>query len=169
IFSLGAITAFSQHSPRQDEVLAFPEKFVRKIERKAKKIDNKILKFSLKSYTKFQKLEKELEVKLLAKDSLLAGNIFNEENNLYRNFQKGFYKKKKNNSVSSGYISFIDSLTTSLNFLSESEKLFNLNKDQITQLSEAKENLTAVREQLLNATAIEKWVSLRKNILAEKL
>lgn len=169
IFSLGAITAFSQHSPRQDEVFAFPEKFVRKIERKAKKIDNKILKFSLKSYTKFQKLEKELEVKLLAKDSLLAGNIFNEENNLYRNFQKGFYKKKKNNSVSSGYISFIDSLTTTLNFLSESEKLFNLNEDQITQLSEAKENLTAVREQLLNATAIEKWVSLRKNILTEKL
>src|SRR5690606_15452093 len=106
IFCFSAITTFSQYSPEQDDVFMFPEKYVRKIERKARKFDNKIIKFTLKSFNKFKKLERKLEGKLLIKDSLLAGDIFNNDNNLSQSFQNIFLKKSKNISPSSGYISF---------------------------------------------------------------
>ena len=94
IFCFSAITTFSQYSPEQDDVFMFPEKYVRKIERKARKFDNKILKFSLKSFNKFKKLERKLEGKLLIKDSLLAGDIFNNDNNLSQSFQNIFLRKQ---------------------------------------------------------------------------
>lgn len=169
VFCFYTVSAFSQDRGVDNEILGFPEKFVSKIDRKAKKMDNKILKFANKSFKKFKNLERELETKLQEKDSILAKGLFNDKNDLSGIFQNDFFLGRKNNSISSGYISFIDSIASSLNFISDTKNVFSMSEGHVDQLNKAKESISAVKEQLLNAAEIEKMILVRKNSLNEKL
>lgn len=129
----------------------------------------KVNKQSSKLLSKMQRQEAKLHKKLSATDSLKAKELFTEDiQERYNNLQSNLINKteKLKRFPLKEYIPGIDSMQTSLNFLSKNA---NLPTDKIEQIKEVNEKLKSLQAELQKANDIQAFVREREAQLKEQL
>lgn len=129
----------------------------------------KVNKQSSKLLSKMQRQEDKLRKKLNATDSLKAKALFTEDiQDRYKDLQSNLTNKadKLKRFPLKEYIPGIDSMQTSLNFLS---KNVNLPTDKIEQIKEVSEKLKSLQAELQKANDIQAFIRERGAQLKEQL
>jgi hypothetical protein len=106
-------TAVAQDSTGQS-LLQIPSQYLESISSKSEKIEEKLDAKTKKALWQFRKQQNKLKRKLYKIDSSAANSIFNTAELKFSNLEKSFQQPQK----SSQYIPFLDTLKTSLKFLS---------------------------------------------------
>ncbi|MDE3185704.1 MAG: hypothetical protein KGM16_20010 [Bacteroidota bacterium] len=170
ICATATCTAQSADSLRDAENI--PAKFYSKVQKKYASIDNNLSKKSVKYLEKLQKQENRINKKLFSVDSL-SGKANEGVTKKYESFIQGFKEKKsKLDKVNlNEYNSYIDTLSTSLNFLKKLgsngkaalplEKLNEL-KDKFNQSAKVNEFITERKQQIQQL--LSKYTKLPRSI-----
>jgi len=147
LFATGLLSN-AQDSSRLDNFISFPDKLFGAIDKKARGIEEKLDRQTIKYLNRLEKQEQKLKRKLWKKDSLLASKIFSDVKNRYQELKTTPVTTSKYSSLYSGHF---DSLTTSLNFLQSNDLTDNPQK-ALSSLKDLKGKLNAseqIRKQLM--------------------
>lgn len=129
----------------------------------------KVNKQSLKLLSKMQRQEAKLHEKLSATDSLKAKALFTEDiQDRYKDLQSNLTNKadKLKRFPLKEYIPGIDSIQTSLNFLTKNT---NFPTDKIEQIKEVSEKLKSLQAELQKANDIQAFIREREAQLKDQL
>jgi hypothetical protein len=158
--------AFVQRGYSQDstlsKVLALPDKLFASIDKKTLAIESKLDKQTAMYLAKLQKQENKLKKKLFKKDSTLAKQLFTEVGSKYQSLQSLPQNVSKHSSVYSGHL---DSLSTALNLLKNSNLSSNTNNPQ---LEKTLQNLEGLQYRLNQTEQVKKYLQQRQQLLKEQ-
>ncbi|MFL5787737.1 MAG: hypothetical protein ACJ748_06770 [Flavisolibacter sp.] len=160
--SLSFLKVLSQDSSRLNKIISLPDKLFASLDKKTHSIETSLDKQTTKYLARLQKQENKLRSKLFEKDSSLAKQLFNNVNHDYEALRS---QKGKLNALENAYSGHLDSLSTSLKFLNES------NLQGLTGNSSLQKTLSeyAALQNKLNATnEIQKYISRRQQLLKEQ-
>jgi hypothetical protein len=132
---------------------------------KAGSIDQKIDKYTDKVLSKAQRLDARIKRKLEKIDSLKGAKVFANTEQQYKRLQE----KLQNPGRLQHFIPSLDSLSTSLKFLQENEKLIAATKDGKKKLTEALGKIKEMEGQFQKAEEITKFLKERKEYLRGQL
>ncbi|HEY6436034.1 MAG TPA: hypothetical protein VIY47_05555, partial [Ignavibacteriaceae bacterium] len=114
-----ATTSFGQDSNTTfNKVVDFPTKFLDNVNKKASKLEDKLMAYTEKALKKLERQEQKLKKKLAKKDSLAAMQVFGDVEGKYKELRE---KLSKGTDLASkanlnNYIPYFDTLKTSLKF-----------------------------------------------------
>jgi hypothetical protein len=114
-----------------DKVLNFPSKLFKKLDKKSKDLDQGIDKQTEIYLKKLSKQESKLRQQLYKTDSVKAARLFaNDPEKQYETFIAKMNSQEATDVHSMGpqYLPFVDSMTSSLSFLSKNTQLLNNSK-----------------------------------------
>ncbi|MCU7551150.1 hypothetical protein OCK74_18665 [Chitinophagaceae bacterium LB-8] len=145
------------------KVITLPDKLFISINKKATALEGKLDKQTDKYLSKLQKQERRLKKKLSKKDSLLAGQLFSDAEGNYRSLQSLPQSGSKYSSVYSGHL---DSLSTALSFLKNSN-LSDVKNNR--QLEKTLQNLEGLQARFNQTDQVKKYLQQRQQLLKEQL
>lgn len=155
--------------PAKLNVADLPKAFIEDISSKAQKVDEKVMAYSEKSLKKLQKQEENLRRKLAKVDSLAASQLFDGVKEKYASLRKGLNNTEKELAGVKEYWPKLDTLKTSLNFLSLNQLSQLKDNTQLNQLGSAIKNIDKLETKLQSAEAIRTYIKERKEILKTQL
>ncbi len=159
---VGITTAKAQNSASIDQIISFPNKLFKILDKKTSGIEGKLSKTTERYLNKLSKQEKKLKKKLLKKDSLLAQSLFGDIDDRYRKLKNTTDKAGSYTSVYSGHL---DSLTTAIGFLKHTNLSESSNTQQIDKLLGQYKGL---RGKLNTSDHIRKQLLIRQQLLKEQ-
>ena len=149
-----------------------PEKFIASINKKAEKLEDKLVAKSMKVLEKFKQQEEKLRKKLYKIDSSAAKTLFDQGIQKYSDLNKKLkgevpiVKELK----PGNYIPFLDSIKTSLNFLQKNPSLLPAGSKEIeNKLKETIAKTDLLKTRFDQTAAIQKFMRERKQYLKEQL
>jgi hypothetical protein len=145
--------------------LKSPEKYIDAVGDKAKSIEEKLNKKSEKALAQLKKQEGKIIKKLERIDSTAAKQL--KENAMAR--YKELEEKLKNPGKLQQYIPYLDSLGTSLNFLTENSQLLKNTKEVQDKLKDAITKVDALKAQLQKAENLKQFLKERKEFLKQQV
>jgi hypothetical protein len=131
---------------------------------KSNKLRNKLEQKSHKAIHQLQKQENKIIKRLMKKDSLAARKISTDADQKYKSFIANV-----NSKVSHLYISKIDTLATSLEFLQENPQFLSDLKTTNEKLENSLNKVKDLKEKFNSAEEIQKFIKERKQYLNEQL
>lgn len=135
-----------------------PRKWTAAIEKKAERLQEKIIARSAKTLSRLQKQEEKIYRRMLhGKDSLAAKAALADIENKYRSFQD----KLKHSTASGTYIPKLDTLATALKFLD--------NQGLPGNVKNALANTQALQDKFAQAEEIKKFIRERRQQLKQQL
>jgi hypothetical protein len=141
-----------------------PQKYADAVSAKAKSIEEKLDKQSQKALDQFKKQEEKIIRKLSKLDSSAAKQLLATSTARFKELQE----KLSNPGKLTQYIPQLDSLSTSLDFLQQSEILSQV-KEVKEKLSDAISKVDALKVQLQKAETIKAFLKERKELLKQSL
>ena len=152
----------AQKEGQKGEVLALPDKFFETLNEKAASTESNLDHQTDKYLTKLQKQEAKLRKKLYRKDSTLAHRLFNGVDDKYNNLRNGTSKLTKCESLYSGHL---DSLSTALNFLKNSNLSSIASNPELQKTLDQYKNL---QEKFNASDQIKKYLDQRQQLLKQQ-
>lgn len=138
-----------------------PQKFAASIEKKADKLEDKLVNKSMKVLDKLQSQEEKIYHKLLStKDSLQAKVALTDIKAKYKTLQDKL-KSPALSGAARQYIPHLDSLTTALKFLDQNGKAGNI-KDALSKTK-------SLQDKFQQADEIKKFIKERREQLKQQL
>jgi hypothetical protein len=153
--------AHSVESVLPPKVLA---KYVNEVSDKSQKLGSKLNTESDKALQKLQALEGKMKKKLTRIDSTKAEEIFGNVKEKYGSLEQ----KLKQNKLTH-YISSIDTLSTSLNYLDDNLPFLSQARDSKEKLVGALDKVNALKNQFNKAEDIKAFIKERRQYLKEQL
>jgi hypothetical protein len=147
-----------------------PSKSFDYIDKKYSKISNDVQKQSEKVLKRMQDKEDKLQKKLQGIDSTKAKELFETSKAKYAELQSKVQGSvDKTTSKLKEYIPSLDSITTSLKFLSRPSLSNNLNADKLNQLSSVTGSVNKLQGRLQQANEVQSFIKEREAQLKEEL
>ncbi|MFT3822914.1 MAG: hypothetical protein QM731_03300 [Chitinophagaceae bacterium] len=159
-------TSAQKSTPVQDRIAGFPTSFLDRINKKASRLEDDIVNNTEKYLQRLAKQEKKLQKQLAKKDSAAAASLFGDVDDRYQQLQQSLQQPIGKVPHYQQYIPGLDSLKTSLNFLSANNDLLgNKGQDVRTTLN----SLNDLTDKLQQAEVIKQYIRQRKQLLNEQL
>ncbi|MFT3823035.1 MAG: hypothetical protein QM731_03910 [Chitinophagaceae bacterium] len=159
--------SFAQDSdPTLDRIAGFPTKFLDRINKKASRLEDDVVNNTGKYLQRLAKQEKKLQKQLAKKDSAEAARLFGDVDAKYQQLQQSLQQPAGKVARYKQYVPGLDSLKTSLNFLSANNNLLG-NKNQ--EVQSALNSVNGLTDKLQQAEAIKQYIRQRKQLLNEQL
>jgi hypothetical protein len=149
---------------RADKILSFPSRFLQKTQKKYTRLETRISRQSEQALRRFAKQEKKLQKKVCGRDSAAAKQLFDTSLISYKTLISTCKQQAGKMEGRPAYIPFLDTLTTSLQFL-EQHKISLDN----TALKDAAAKLDGVSSRLHKAEQIQQLINNRRQYLKEQL
>lgn len=159
---LAAAYCRAQDSSGLDKVLAFPDKLFGALDKQGRKLEQELDKQTAKYFSKLQRQEQRLHKKLLKRDSTLAKELFPDIEGQYSKLKK---IPKNVDRYSQVYSSKLDSLTTALNFLKQSNPASPASNPQVEQLLYQYKGL---QDRLNASEQVKAYLKQRQELLKDK-
>jgi hypothetical protein len=138
--------------------------YLKDINSKVDRLDQKLDKFSAGALKKLQKQENDLKRKLVKKDSVKSGIVFGNAEKEYTRLEQ----RIQNVTGIQQYIPSLDTLTTSLKFLRQNPQLGAVKKTS-ENIGQSLKKLTGVGREIEKAEVIKRFLKERKQYLNEQL
>jgi len=152
-----------------DSVKIQSERYVNAVNQNVNKLDTRLSEESISFLNRFEKIERMISKKLAGKDSSynlgLTTTCISEYEELRSMFLTGSGKLENK----ARYFPMIDSLITSVKFLSEFTKVGTNTFLSENVLLKSLDNIEELREKLLYTEKIQSFIQNREKVLSEKL
>jgi myosin heavy subunit len=145
--------------------LKSPEKYIDAVADKAKGIEERLNKKSEKALVQLKKQEEKIINKLGKIDSNAAKQLKENATARYKELEE----KLKNQGKLQQYIPHLDSLGTSLNFLTQNSQLLKNTKEIQDKLKDAVSKVDALKAQLQKAENLKQFLKERKEFLKQQV
>lgn len=162
VFIIGSTTA-QDSANRVDQFISSPSGFLEHVNKKASRLENKIIGKTNKALKQLSKEEGRLKRKLNRKDPVLAKQLFEDANTQYNSLQKKVTDKIVK-TKSKEYIPFLDTLTTSLQFLQK-----NAANANSTSVQQTLQSIDKMESRFQQAKDIQQYLQSRRKYLREQL
>ncbi|MFT3822664.1 MAG: hypothetical protein QM731_02045 [Chitinophagaceae bacterium] len=149
-----------------DRIADFPTRFLDRINKKASRLEEDVVNNTEKYLQRLAKQEKKLQKQLAKKDSAAAANLFGDVDAKYQQLQQSLQQPAGKVARYKQYIPGLDSLKTSLNFLSSDN---NLLKGKEQEIQSALNSVNGLTDKLQQAEAIKQYIRQRKQLLNDQL
>jgi len=150
----------------------FSDKMLNSVEKKYKKLEDKLVSYNTKSLKRLQRQERRLQKKLAQKDSVAAKESSVNSETAYANILKKVQNPTGTvnaNSLNS-YLPGLDSLQTTFNFLNRSgAKIPGVPADKLQQIQALSTQLKSLQTQMQSTADIKKFIKDRKQLLTDQL
>lgn len=175
---IDSLTEKVQHG--RGELQQFPSRYFAKVSSKADLFNRRMTKRTEKSLRRLQKQEEKINAKLLKVDSVAAkglalGNSIDSISHL-QELVRNKVTKITSRIPGGKYIPYLDSLQTSLNFLSKYQsdlsKVGGVEKGSsgsLSKLQEAQGNMQQLEGKLNQAQNVQEYIQQRQQLLNESL
>ncbi len=149
-----------------DRIAGFPTRFLDRINKKASRLEGDLVKNTEKYLQQLARREKKLQKQLAKKDSAAAARLFGDAQAKYQELQQSLQQPATKVNRYKQYVPGLDSLKTSLNFLSANNTLLS-NKGQ--EVQSALNSVKGLEDKLQTAETIQQYLKERKQYLNEQL
>jgi hypothetical protein len=167
--------AISTTGRSQDDVTdkhfltSFPARFLGQLQQKASSLETKLVAKSQKSIQQLAKQEARLKKKLAKKDSLQAEALFGNVDEKYVQWQEQLMKPVDNVSSTGEYLPHLDTLSTSLQFLSAHSNLLPNAQALSAPVQNALHSVNDLNAKLQTTEQIQQYLRERQDVLKEQL
>lgn len=134
----------------QDSILQLPEKYLGAVEKRITNLQSHLDKKTTQYLTKFQKAEAKLLRKLAKKDSTKAAQLLTQSQSKYQQLEQALKSEKPLQE----YIPSLDTLVTSLKFLSTHQELLSKTKEAQEEIANALDKVESLKSSLGKAEAV---------------
>lgn len=138
--------------------------YLKDINSKADRLDQKLDKFTARALLKLQKQEIDLKRKLAKKDSVKSAIVFGNAEEEYKRLEQ----RLQNTTVIQQYIPSLDTLTTSLKFLQQNPQLASTTKAS-ENIRESLRKITDLGSKIEKTEEVRKFLKERKQYLKDQL
>lgn len=152
-----------------DKITSFPTRFLDKINKKSESIEDKLISGSEKALKRLASQEKKMKKKLARKDSSAAEQLFGDVDKRYKDLQSKLEQPTKLTGRAGQYFPHLDTLKTSLNFLTQNNELLANGKEMAGKVKDALGSVKGLEGKLDQATDIKKYLRERKQMLKEQM
>jgi hypothetical protein len=156
---------YAQDSISSNSSFAVPSKFFTQVNKSSSQLQQKLDRKTAKALSSFEKKEKKINVKLVRIDSLAAKNIFADADKRYAELKN----KLSNTDKITQYIPHLDSLSTSLKFLEQSNGLLSNAGDAKAKLEKSLASVRELETKFQQAEDLRKFLKERKEYLKQQL
>jgi hypothetical protein len=168
------LTARSQDTlPATGKITALPDRFLSAVDSKTTSLEDKLTRQTDKYLNRLARQEDKLKRKLSRTDSTVAKKIFDKSAQKYQQLAAKMKAKTSGveNALSGGndYLPNVDSLTTSLNFLSQNGNNLLSGNEQAKQVKDVLNNVKALDGKMQEAEEIKTYIRERKQQLRDQL
>ncbi|WEK36756.1 MAG: hypothetical protein P0Y53_04510 [Candidatus Pseudobacter hemicellulosilyticus] len=150
-------------------ITSFPTRFLDKVQKQSAAMEEKIIADSEKALKKLAKQEARMKKKLARKDSLKAEQVFGNVEEKYAALQRKLEEPAELTKKGGQYIPQLDSLKTSLKFLSSTKDLLPENPALTGKIQDALGSVNGMQGKLQQAEQIKKILRDRRQQLKEQL
>lgn len=138
--------------------------YIEKVSSKASQLDQKLDKQTNKVIGKLQRQEEKMKRKLAKLDSLKAEQVFGNVKKRYSDLEQTL-----DNASSGSYIPSLDSMSSSLNFLSQNPQWLSPIKDKSEKIEGALNTVKGLKEQLGKAEKLQQFIKERKEYFKNQI
>lgn len=165
----GICAEAQEGSSALDKVASFPTRFLDKLNKKSEDIEDKLISGSEKALKRLAKQEKKMKRKLARKDSAAAEQLFGNVDERYQQLQAKLEAPVKLTQRSGQYLPHLDTLKTSLNFLTQPNELLGQSEAITGKVKDALGSVKGLEGKLDQAADVKKYLRDRKAMLKEQL
>ncbi|QEC41280.1 hypothetical protein [Pseudobacter ginsenosidimutans] len=151
------------------KITSFPTRFLDKLNKKSAELEDKLVASSEKALERLAKQEKKLKKKLARNDSAAAEQLFGNVEERYKQLQSKLQQPVKLNGRAGQYLPHLDTLKTSLNFLSQNNELLANSSEMTGKVKEALNSVKGLEGKFDQAADVKKYLRDRKQMLKEQL
>lgn len=147
----------------------FPARFLNRLQQKTTSLEAKLVTKSQKALQQLAKQEARLKKKLAKKDSLQAEALFGNVEEKYVHWQEQLLKPVDNVSSTGEYLPHLDTLSTSLQFLSGHSNLLPNAQALSAPVQNALHSVSNFKGKLHTTEQIQQYLRERQDVLKEQL
>jgi hypothetical protein len=146
-------------------------RYVATVKEKVEQTDKQITHLTGKTLRKLQKQEQKLYRKLYKIDSVAANNIFSKTVHHYQQAHEKVQGKVQQvgKAYNGEYISYLDTLTSSIAFLNEGKELVKKSKEIQQKVNEVSSKVSGLNNTIQQTEEIKKYIRERKEFLKQQL
>ncbi|MEO6915600.1 MAG: hypothetical protein ABI151_08070 [Chitinophagaceae bacterium] len=153
-----------------DKVNSAPDKLIGQVDKKARKLNERLVKQTDKYISSLRRHEEELRKKVTAVDSAAANRIFDDAKATYDALQgKMSSVGSKVSRFSGTYLPHLDSLKTAFNFFGNSSDLLKSKPELEAKLQGAMESMGLLQNRFAEAEEVKRVLTQRQAFLKEQL
>jgi hypothetical protein len=145
-----------------------PDRLTHSINKNADRMQKRLTQKTVKCLARLQKQEAKLKRKLRLIDTTLANQIFAGSTDKYQHFQQQI-NEKATGVESTIYLPVLDTLKTSLKFLSQQGLSLKNNASSYKSIKTGMEQLQQLQNKFSTATSIQQFIKERKQLLTTQL
>lgn len=165
----GFFVEAQEGSSTLDRVASFPTRFLDKLNKKSEDLEDKLISGSEKALKRLARQEKKMKRKLARKDSAAAEQLFGNVDERYQQLQAKLEAPTQLTQRSGQYLPHLDTLKTSLNFLTQNNELLGKSEEVTGKVKEALNSVKGLEGKLDQAADVKKYLRDRKAMLKEQL
>jgi hypothetical protein len=152
-----------------NKLTSFPSHFLSRLQQKTTSLEAKLIAKSKKALQKLAAQEARCKKKLAKKDSLQAEALFGNVDEKYQLLQQQLLRPEDNVSAAAEYLPNLDTLTTSLKFLSANSDLLPNAEALAIPIQSALRNMRDLQGKLQTSEQIQQHLRERQHLLKEQL
>jgi hypothetical protein len=166
---IGFSTKAQEETSTVDKITSFPTRFLDKLNKKSGELEEKLIANSEKALERLAKQEKKMKKKLARKDSSAAEQLFGNVDERYQQLQSKLQQPAKLAGRAGQYLPHLDTLKTSLNFLTQHKELLSNSTEMAGKVKEALNSVKGLEGKLDQAADVKKYLRERRQLLKEQL
>lgn len=169
VLLMGLYSKAQESTSTLDKITGFPTRFLDKLNKKSADLGDKLVASSEKALQRLARQEKKLKKKLARKDSAAAEQLFGNVEERYQQLQSKLQQPVKLNGRAGQYLPHLDTLKTSLNFLSQNNELLANSSEMTGKIKEALSSVKGLEGKFDQAADVKKYLRERKQMLKDQL
>ncbi|WP_127131524.1 hypothetical protein [Pseudoflavitalea rhizosphaerae] len=169
VLLIGLYSQAQESTSTLDKITGFPTRFLDKLNKKSADLEDKLVASSEKALQRLARQEKKLKKKLARKDSSAAEQLFGNVEERYQQLQSKLQQPVKLNGRAGQYLPHLDTLKTSLNFLSQNNELLATSSEMTGKIKEALNSVKGLEGKFDQAAEVKKYLRERKQMLKDQL
>jgi hypothetical protein len=153
-----------------DKIANFPTRFFDKVNNKTAGLEARLERQTIKYLQRLSKKEQKLKRKLARRDSAAAANLFGNSEQQYTQLIQQVSEPTASPGRPTGqYLPYMDSLSTSLNFLKQNNEVINGTKKVKDKIAGSLGQLKELQSKLQQSEQIKAFIRQRKQQIKETL
>ena len=167
LISLGSVA--QESGSTLDKITSFPTRFLDKLNKKSEEVEEKLIASSEKALQRMRKQEKKLKKKMARKDSAAAEQVFGDVDERYRQLQAKLEQPVSQAGKASQYLPHMDTLKTSLNFLTNNKDIIPGGEEAMGKVKDALTSIKGLEGKFDQAADVKKYLRERRQLLKDQL
>lgn len=168
ILSIGS-GCIAQEGSTLDKITSFPTRFLDKLNKQSEEMEEKLIASSEKALNRMKKQEKKLKKKMARKDSAAAEQVFGNVEERYSQLQAKLEQPVSNKGRVGQYLPHMDTLKTSLDFLTKNKDIIPGGDETRDKIKEALRSVNGLEGKLDQAADVKKYLRERRQLLKDQL